>query len=678
MSRSPTGKPHLRARYLALGIFFAAVCLGFLVALAAAQIRGPQYTEDEEGVIRTYTVPGVRGEIYDRNGRLIVGNATSYDLVYEYGAMPDTRSEVNRALLDVLTALEVTGNGDKLSEDLFALQGTYPNMKFSAKLKDKTSTHFFAYTSFLADHEMKESETDATDVVDYFLDRYGLLPSLYSNEEITKLIRLYYEMERVDFGMYASYTIAKNVNMNLITSIEESNIEGVNFQLNTERIYYYPGIASHILGQMGKITAENAEKYIALGYPLDARVGISGCEAAFEEWLHGQNGKMVIRYDDNGNQIEKYYETEPISGKDVYLTIDIELQIAAEEGLAENVEAVDGADAGAITVQDPNTGEVLAIASYPTYDLTRVRETDYYQSLLANGNLPLYNRALQGVYAPGSTYKVGAAVAALELGAIDENDTRQCTGTYPHLHNPTCLGVHGTANVVDAIRESCNVFFYYLGDSLGIDALTDYTKKMGLGVETGIELYEKTGIVAGSEYRRQNGLTAWVEGDDLSAAIGQSDHGYTPLQLSTYISTVVNGGTRYRTHILESIREFHSGEVKVPHEIEKVDEVTISDETYALIMESMRQVVADNDALRRYFASLPDTVDGKTVTVGGKTGTAEVTGKRDYAVYCGYAALEERPELVVSCIIEEGVYGQRAALAVGRVMEAYFANRQAE
>ena len=260
-------------------------------------------------------------------------------------------------------------------------------------------------------------------------------------------------------------------------------------------------------------------------------------------------------------------------------------------------------------------------------------------------------------------------MAALELGEIDENDTRSCTGTYPHLHNPTCLGNHGTTNVVDAIRESCNVFFYYLGDSLGIDALTEYTKKMGLGVNTGIELYERTGIVAGPDYRRQNGLTAWVEGDDLSAAIGQSDHGYTPLQLSVYLSTVVNGGTRYNAHILESVRKYYSEEVLYETESKVLDRVEMSDETYDLLIESMHQVVEDNATLRAYFSALP-------VEVGGKTGTAEVDGKKDYAIFCGFAPLNE-PELVISCVIEEGVYGQRAAYAVNRVMETYFSKQAA-
>ena len=194
--------------------------------------------------------------------------------------------------------------------------------------------------------------------------------------------------------------------------------------------------------------------------------------------------------------------------------------------------------------------------------------------------------------------------------------------------------------------------------------MTAYTTKMGLGVSTGIELSERTGIVAGATYRRENGLTAWVEGDDLSAAIGQSDHGYTPLQLGVYFSTVVNGGTRYRAHLLESVRTFYTGDVVEQVQPAVLDTLEMSDHTYELMMESMRQVVEGNDTLRTYFGKLP-------VDVGGKTGTAEVSGKKDYAVFCGFAPLNN-PELVVSCIIEEGAVGARAAFAVSRVMETYF------
>lgn len=662
--RTSSGRAKGYGRYLALGVVFAAVCAAFLIVLALNQSRGSDLPPKEEGFVRTYTVPGVRGEIYDRNGTLLVGNSTSYDLVYEYGAMPDTRQEVNRALLAVMDTVLQTGNGDKLAKDYVPLEGTYPKMTLSVDAKRTDTWVHTYYQRFLDKHDMKMSKTSAADLVEYFTDRYLLFESLYSDEEITTLIRLYYEMERVDFGLYASYTVAEDVNMALITSVEESGIEGVNFQIRAERVYAYPGVASHILGRLGRITAENAEQYIEKGYSLDAYVGTSGCEAAFEEELRGQDGVMVIRYDDDGNQIEKYYETEPISGNDIYLTIDIDLQLAAEQGLKENVEMIDSSDAGAVTVMDPDTGEVLAIASYPTYDLSRFGSIDYYNSLLANGNLPLYNRALQGVYAPGSTYKIGAALAALERGVINESNTQTCTGTYPYRHHPTCLAEHGSVTVIDAIRESCNVFFYYLGDAMGIDAMTEYTERLGLGADTGIELSEREGIVAGPAYRKEKGLAAWMEGDNLSAAIGQSDHGYTPLQMSVYLSTVVNGGTRYRAHLLESVRAFYTGEVIQTTEAEVLDRVEFSDTTYDILIKSMGQVVTDSATLQGYFADVP-------TTVGGKTGTAEVSGKKDYAVFSGFAPLED-PEIVVSCVIEEGAVGARAAYTVSRVMQKYF------
>ncbi len=649
---------HTSARFLLVAILFGAICLAFLIAVGVYQIRGSFLPPKEEGFVRTYTVPGLRGEIYDRNGKLIVGNATSYDLVYEYGAMPETRREINDSLLATLSALNETGNGDKLADDYFILSGTYPDMSFVAELRDKESNEYYYYKKFLSRQEMEREETEAEDVVEYFVKRYGLSTSRYSKSEITSLIRLYYEMERVDFGQYQSYTIAKGINRKLITRLEESNIEGVNFDIQAERVYEYPGVASHILGQLGKITAENAEQYIALGYPLDALVGVSGCEAAFEEYLRGQDGVMVIRYDDNGNQIEKYYEVEPTRGNDVYLTIDIDLQIAAEESLKENVDRVDTAKGGAITVVDPNTGELLATASYPTYDLTKLSDSDYFESL-QNPRSPMLNRALQGVYPPGSTYKIGAAMAGLETGKIDKNHTETCNQVFndpKYNDHPTCLGTHGTINVVEAIRDSCNIFFYHLGDLLGVETMTNYTTRLGLGADTGLELGTSKGSVAVTNKDQP--------GDTLRAAIGQATHGYTPLQLSVYMSSVVNGGTRYRAHVLKSVRKYYTGEIVYAPSVEVLDRVEFSDETYDTLIEGMRRVVAESDTLSSYFS-------GVGVQVGGKTGTAQVAGKHDYALFSGFAPLES-PEIVVSCIIEEGKYGANAARTIIDVMEKYF------
>ncbi len=644
-------------RALAVAIVFFVICLAFLIAVAVFQLRGSSLLPKEDGVKRSYTVPGLRGEIYDKNGVLLVGNATTYDLIYEYGAMPDTRRQINDSLLKTLDAIRETGNGDRRADDWFILQGTYPEMEFVPELGDRDSEEYYYYKKFLSRQEMEREDTDEEDVMNYFVKRYQLSVARYTNEQITELMRLYYEMERVDFGQYQSYTIAKNINQKLITRLEESNIEGVNFDVQAEREYAYPGVASHLLGRLGKITAENAEQYIDAGYPLDALVGISGCEAAFEEYLRGQDGVMVIRYDDDGNQIEKYYETPPTRGNDVYLTIDIALQIATEESLKENVDRVATAKGGAITVLDPNTGALLASATYPTYDLSKFDSVAYYNSLRENPRSPLLNRALQGVYAPGSTYKIGAAMAGLETGKITADDRVDCHRVYPKYDRPTCLDSHGPLDVIGAIRHSCNIFFYHLGDLLGVEAMTDYTTRLGLGAETGLELGSGKGTAA-----TDSGNPA----DTVRAAIGQSTHGYTPLQLSVYLSSVVNGGTRYRAHILDSVKKYYTKELVYEPSVEVLDKVDFSEETYATLMEGMRQVVSESETLTQYFSDVG-------AQVGGKTGTAEVAGRVDYALFSCFAPLNA-PELVVSCVIEEGRYGANAARAVIGVLEEYFSD----
>ncbi len=664
-------KTNIGIRYAVIAGSFALICLVFTVVLAVVQKKGPQthYYSGDDANTRTVSVSGLRGQIYDCNGVLLVGNSTSYDLIYEYGSMPESFGEVNSSLLEILDAVEQSGETDKLSEDYFPLEGIYPNVRYRSAVADTASNEYYYFCRVL-DRNGLDADITAEELAAYYIKRCKLSDKLYSAGEIRDLMRLWYEMDRVGFGAYQSYTVAKDVSAELVTYVRErmssGAIEGANFKTVSERVYNeeYAGYASHILGRVGKITAEDAEYYSELGYPMDCYVGISGCEYAFESILHGQDGKLVIKYDDDGNIIRKYYESEPISGNDIYLTIDIELQVAAEDGLADAISGISSAEAGAITAMDPNTGAVLAIASYPTYDLSKYSETEYYNSLLENENLPLLNRALQGVYAPGSTYKVGVALAALEVGEIDTSTTCNCTGVYDSLHRPSCNGVHGITDVYRAIQESCNIFFYSIGEAISIEPITDYTLKLGLGASTGIELAERTGSIAGPEYRNANKLDVWTQGDDLSASIGQSDHGYTPLQLSVYMSSIVNGGTRYSAHILDSVRHFHTKEPISAYEVSVLDSVKISDETYNILIEAMGLVTTENSVIRRYFSNVP-------VAVGGKTGTAEVNGQKDNALFCGFAPLDE-PKIVVSCIIEEGEHGYYASKPVVKVMEKYF------
>ncbi len=661
----PHKKPNTAARTAVLGIVFGVICLAFVVILAVVEIKGPSgaYASDDENT-RVITVSGQRGEIYDRNGKLLVGNSTTHDLIYEYGAMPYTKKEINAELLTILTAVKETQNTDKLCRDYFPLEGVYPNVRYIDAISDTSSQEYLYFSKVIKNEEL-DSDITAVELAEYYIDRFELYGELYNSAERMSLIKMWYEMDRIGFGAWQSYTIAENVSDELVTYINETGVLGVTFTTVSERVYYYPGIASHILGRVGKITAETADYYTELGYPLDAYVGVEGCEFAFESILHGQDGKLVIEYDDGGNIINKYYEKEPISGDDVYLTIDIDLQIAAEEGLAETASSIEGAGGGAITAINPNTGEVLALASYPTYDLSLFSDRQYYASLLADENTPLYNRALSGTYAPGSTYKIGVALAALESGTITDTDTCYCNQVYEGLNtiSPTCLHKHGKIDVYEAIQESCNIFFYSLGQSMGLEAVTSYTERLGLGVKTGIELGERSGSVAGENFANENNISWGADGDVLGA-IGQSYHTYTPLQLAVYMSSIVNGGTRYEAHLLSSVKHFYSGETLSSYSPCVLDTVSFGADTYSTLMTAMRRVVSENAEVRTHFASVP-------VSVGGKTGTAEVAGQNDNALFVGFAPVES-PEIVVSCVIEEGLHGYNAAAATSKVLQKYF------
>ena len=667
-----TRKKSYNYRFLALGIVFSVICSTFLIYLGITQIRGMKYYfPRSDDIIRTETVYGERGRIFDRNGKLLVGNTANYNLIFEYGSMADKRKDVNLALLDCISALKETKTADYRAEDYFPLLGSYPNMRIKDSARNENTDIGHYYKRFLNKQKLKENIT-AEKLCDYFINKYKLWSELYSDSEIGELIRIYYDMERVDFGYYQNYTIAESIDpadpnaKALITMINEKSIEGANFIKQTERVYPYDTYAAHILGRIGKITAENVSQYE--DYPLDALVGTSGCEAAFEEYLRGTDGKKISVYNKSGELIDEYYDPKPVVGKDVYLTIDIDLQIAAEDALRDEIERLDYSEAGAATFIDPNNGDVLVSASYPTYSQNQFSGVEYYASLATDENMPLLNRAIQGTYAPGSVYKVGAALAALEGGFINPNTCYDCQKVYPYYDDdaPTCLGLHGEVNVSDAIKDSCNIFFYYVGDQNGLDKITPYTKSLGLGVPTGIELGERIGIIASEDYCKSTNRT-WRAIDNATGAIGQSYHLYSPLQLSVYTSTVVNGGTRYSAHFLKEVRD-RQGETVYTTETKVAEKVNFSSATHTTIKHAMSRVVDESTVLSRYFSNVD-------ATVGGKTGTAQVSANStlpDNALFSGFAPYDD-PEIVGSCILEAGEQGANASKIVAAVFEQYFA-----
>ncbi len=678
---------------------FLLICVIFIIRMInicataePGQIRVDTYTRREP-------IQAVRGEIYDRNGNKLVGNKYTYDLMLDYDAMAATQLERNHDILKLITALGQYGRSLG-AESSFPFDGTYPNYTYSEAAKDQDSNIYYRLLKRIAENEL-ESDSEKPkneltvshladfysnhpdefpteqEIVDYYLSRYNMVDddgeALFTDHEIDKLLRARYDMEVADFSVYNRYTVTCDVDISFISHIEELSIPGAEFEIKTEREYLYPGYASHILGRLGNIPSEDWSEYRSQGYDMNDLVGLDGCELAFEEYLRGKDGVRVIVEDKNGNIIDSWVESEAEAGNDVYLTIDIELQIAAEDALAKNIAMIGDAQAGALSAIDPNTGEILVLASYPTYDLTTYNED--YSSLLSDKANPLYNRVLKGLYIPGSTFKVGMVAAGISSGILTSSTTLPCSGVYTYYddYQPKCLGVHGNVNSTYALQVSCNCYFYELGRRMGIDVMNYYCKAYGLGEATGIELPESTGILAGPEYREDNGLSGWTKGNTIQAAIGQSDNMFSPLQIANYIAAVTNGGTRYSLYILKEVREYgENGSVIFSQESKVLDNIPLSSDALYAVRQGMRQMVSGSITASQYMEGLP-------VKVGGKSGTAERgTGHDNRLFVC--TAPYDAPEVVISVVIEpddslpaDSIHGSSyASFAASEVLKEYY------
>jgi len=681
-------------RIFILAIIFCVVCLLYVFRLVGIVLTGEKPVIQDHSFVYV-TVNAARGQIYDRNGVPLVTNKYVYNLVLDDQTLPDDDYDRNKGLLLLLHVFSHSSEADHRTKDLYPFVGTYPDLTYHSdvsedttmryrlmrrlaanELEDDVKTHTVAsLEAYYAEHP--EDFPTAETVVKYYLKKYGLNEqnqdqNLYTDAQIDALLRLYYDMECNNFGGLNPYTLANDISLSLITEIKEHAIPGVTFSYTVQRQYEYPGYASHILGNIGQIYAEDWEYYKNLGYNMNDVVGISGCEYAFESYLRGISGTKVLEFDAKGNLVGEYYESMPVAGKDVYLTIDINLQIAAEDGLAENIKYIrdrgynKDCQSGSLVAMQPNTGEVLAIASYPTFDLTTYNLD--YSDLYADPAQPLLNRALQGLYAPGSTFKLGMVVAGMQEGVVDASTELFCNKKYTYYsgYQPECTGWHGYINAANAICVSCNCYFYDLGRQLGITRMNQYCDFYGLGQKTGIELYEEVGILAGEDYREQNGLATWQPGDTIAAAIGQSDNTFTPIQIASYVCTVLNGGTRYSAHLLGSVNTYFTNETAVKVEPKVLSELSIAQNTLDTVKLGMKMMVEESATVSYFMRNVP-------VTVGGKTGTAQIGGNQTDNALFVCAAPYNNPEIVISVVIEKGAGGSYSSLSAARVLEAYYA-----
>ena len=652
--------PHpSRSRLYVLAAALGLMMLLFLIALYDAQIlHGSENRAKSIASNATWQqVEASRGILTDRNGKVLVSNRLAYTLTFDKTAFADDDA-LNDAIWQLIQLCQET---DTVWVDTLPIAQTSPYLYLASRNEE-------SFWNYLADNKLSPSLPSRQLLGE--LRTLFHIDSSYTEAQARLIAGVRYELRS-----RSSYVFAEDVSTELISRITDGDFPGVTTGQDSLR-EYNTTYAAHILGRISRIYAENWPEYRDKGYSMDALVGESGVEKAFEDWLQGENGTRIITTDDKGKITGEFFKTEPKPGGTVALTLDLDLQAATEDALASTIESMIDKDSdqrgGAAAVVKVGSGEVLAIASYPSYDPATFAQS--YNQLLADERLPMFNRAVNGTYAPGSTFKMNTAVAALESGIITPSSTIQDKGVYTFYEypQPWCwvwpLGyTHGRVNVSDAITVSCNYFFYEVGRLTGIQTINDYAKQFGLGSSTGIEIGDSTGALASPEYAEAHDLE-WTDGQTLTAAIGQSYNLFTPLQLANYIATLVGNGEHYQAHLLKSVKSYDNSRLLYVYDEPPLNTVEMSESTINAITKGMHDLTT---------GSLAGAFDKCVVSAGAKTGSAQVGTEIANGVFVAYAPYEN-PEIAVAIVIEKGGAGAALASTAVEIINAYYADHMAD
>ena len=624
-----------------------------------------------------FNVTAARGDIVDSAGRRIATSTTCYNVELSRLLIGDNDlNETIRSAVEILQA-----NGESWNDTL--LIGYADGAGLYAFTGDPDSTSDQNSIARVKETLGLQQYATANDVMDRLIEKYEL--EEYDSTWQRILGGIHYQMEQEAFSNVNNFTLAENVSDQTVATVKEHSLAlpGVEIAETSVRSYTDGTILPHVLGRVGKITAEmwrvtdeNGQVTYPLrdrGYAMNDVIGISGLESAYEEQLRGQDGVETITRDSDGVIIDTSITTEPQPGKTVMLTVNSEFQKAVDEALARNVQQIADtynvdASAGAVVVIDVKNGGILACSNYPSYDQNLY--STQYSAYSADPGLPLYNRALQGLYTPGSTYKPSVAVAALLSGVIDRNSTVYCNGVYNYFsdYHPRCTrhGHSGNIDVVTAIKWSCNIFFYDVGRRTTSDVYDDYAHRLGLGTPTGVEVSESTGRLTTKE---DANYTASLE---VQAAIGQGNTVVTPVQLATYAATIANKGVRYRTHFVKALLDTNTGEVL--------------EETAPEVVEIIPDEVGAFDIVEEGMVGAAQTVAGLAnypYTIACKTGTPQrseyymVGSRRQYytnSTIIAYGPVED-PQIAVGIVVEYGGGGSRTGELVADIFNAYFFER---
>ncbi|MFR3155819.1 MAG: penicillin-binding protein 2 [Christensenellales bacterium] len=658
----------------------------FIATLFNLQIvNGENYREQsEKRMLRTKNITAPRGEIYDRNGVILATNKLSYD-VELYKVRVSTK-EQNDGILRLVEILNE--NSDKVYST-FPVNDDLNGFNFENDEEEQKWKK-----------EMKLDSTLTFDqVIDKYIEKYELQD--YSDNRLNqiKMIEIKYEANLNGYSLFNSATIAKDISQKSVAKIgeEKYKIYGISIVSVPKRYYPNGNLLSHTIGYVSKISSTEYEKEKEEGYSVNSVVGKAGIEQSFEKYLKGKDGVIKEETDTLGNVSSQTETTEAKSGDNVTLTIDYRLQKVAEESLLNTINGLQNgtlvgkkfsdANAGAVVVLDVDSGEVLASASYPTYDINSLIggiSLKDWNALQNNSLHPMLNRVVSGTYSPGSTFKMLVGMAGLMNGKITVDEKYYDPGIYPYGYHPKCWlytdrhMTHGWINIEGAIKGSCNCYFYEVGRRIGISEIVKYAKLFGLGQKTGIELSgEVAGTIAGADDKSEDGLKSpWYLGDTLSAAIGQSGSSYTPIQLANYIATIANGGKLNKVSLIKSVDNEVAGTSESLADINKYT----SEYTGVNFEEKDLNINSEYiDAIKKGMLSVTSETGGTSyivfknsdIQVAGKTGTAQVPNGNNNGIFVGFAPYDN-PKIAVVAVIEHGGEGTYTANVVKPIMEEYF------
>ena len=663
------GNEQVNIRFNIINILVYLIGIILIVQLFNLQVvHGESYREQSNTRLsRSSVIKAARGSILDRSGNELAGVKTENNIeIYKTNISDE---ELNKSVLNLVELLNKYEIG---YDDTFPVKINPFEFTISGD----------ELTNWKKKYKIAEDAT-AEEAFYKFKNKYEITND--NVEEIRKIISIRYIITTTGYSATKSITIATNVNEEVVAQISERNSDfpGVSISTNAARTYLAGNLAAHVIGYTGKIKEDeyNANKDI---YNIDDIIGKTGIEYVFEKYLKGTDGEKQVEMSVDGTITGETVAKNAIAGSDVVLTIDSNLQKVTQDSLENCINKIRSggfaqtydAQGGAAVVMNVNTGEVLATASYPTFEpqwFVGGISQENWAYLRDDSRHPQLNKTIQSTYEPGSTFKMVTAIAGLETGAITTKERINDTGVYRKYnmewkcwYYTSYHRGHGYQNVTQALQHSCNYFFYETGDRMGIDNLSKYALHFGLGKKTGIELpNEKEGAVASKEtYAKLRNGGRIGPGDVLNASIGQGDNNFTPMQIAKYISSIANGGNVVKPTIIKSILNSDGSEVSrdeiTQYTNEKLgysdtdDGITISQESVNVAKEGMRMAASE----------------------AGGTGSAEAGKDKDgndlvnawFVCFAPY----EKPEVAVVVMIENGGHGNYAAEVARDVLTQYF------